>query len=84
MSSSPGARARLQRKPSAVPALTQKKCKNCTWIVANTFREPKARSTAVPKLGFFMYPTAENASGRLDSYAPDDFRYQISAREIKA
>ena len=36
------------------------------------------------RLGFFMYPTAESAAGRLDSYAPDDFRYQLSAREIKA
>ena len=31
-----------------------------------------------------MYPTAENAAGRFDSYAPDDFKYQITAKEIKA
>jgi hypothetical protein len=30
-----------------------------------------------------MYPTAENNEGRFDSYAPDDFKYQISAKEIK-
>jgi transglutaminase-like putative cysteine protease len=36
------------------------------------------------KLGFFMYPQAENAGGRLDPYSPDDFRYQISAKEISA
>ena len=29
-----------------------------------------------------MYPIAENADGRIDSYAPDDFKYQITAREI--
>jgi hypothetical protein len=34
------------------------------------------------RLGFFMYPVAENAEGRFDSYSPDDFKYQISAREI--
>lgn len=34
------------------------------------------------KLGFFMYPVAENAGVRLDSYAPDDFRYRITARKI--
>ena len=34
--------------------------------------------------GFFMYPIAENAAGRFDSYAPDDFKYQITATEIKA
>jgi hypothetical protein len=26
---------------------------------------------------------AETAEGRLDSYAPDTFKYQITAREIK-
>ena len=31
-----------------------------------------------------MYPVAENALGRIDSYAPDDFKYQITAKEIKA
>ena len=36
-----------------------------------------------PKLGFLMYPIAESASDRSDSYAPDGFGYQISAREIK-
>jgi hypothetical protein len=36
------------------------------------------------KLGFFMYPTAENAGGRLDSYDPDPFKYQITATEIKS
>jgi hypothetical protein len=34
------------------------------------------------RLGFFMYPVAENGEGRFDSYAPDDFKYHITAREI--
>lgn len=54
------------------------------WMAYNTahdLRLPGARGEA---LGFFMYPMAENAQGRLDPYAPDDFKYQISAREIKA
>ena len=29
-------------------------------------------------------PVAETAAGRLDSYAPDDFKYQISAKELAA
>ena len=29
-----------------------------------------------------MYPVAEDRQGRFDSYAPDDFRYRISAREL--
>jgi len=34
------------------------------------------------KLGFFMYPVAETAAGRLDSYTPALFSYRISAREV--
>jgi len=37
----------------------------------------------IDRIGFFMYPTAENNEGRFDSYAPDDFKYQITAKEIK-
>ena len=54
------------------------------WMAYNT-----AHDIALPKskgevLGFFMYPVGENADGRFDSYAPDDFKYQITAKEIKA
>jgi len=33
-------------------------------------------------LPFLMYPQGRNASGRYDEYAPDQFKYAISAREI--
>jgi hypothetical protein len=29
-----------------------------------------------------MYPQAETASGRLDCLDPDNFKYEITAREI--
>jgi hypothetical protein len=29
-----------------------------------------------------MYPVAEDAKGAFDSYAPEDFKYTISSREI--
>lgn len=54
------------------------------WMAYNTAHDvvlPHAKGEA---LGFFMYPTAENASGRFDPYAPDDFKYQITAREVTA
>ena len=35
-------------------------------------------------LHFLMYPVAEDQQGRFDSYAPDDFKYQITAKELKA
>jgi transglutaminase-like putative cysteine protease len=54
------------------------------WIGYNTAHDVVLPKSQRAKLGFFMYPVAENASGRLDSYAPDDFKYQISAKEIKA
>ncbi|MDD5336004.1 MAG: transglutaminase domain-containing protein [Rhodoferax sp.] len=54
------------------------------WMAFNTAHDVKLPHAKSPRLGFLMYPTAENAAGRLDSYAPDDFKYQISAREIRA
>jgi len=51
------------------------------WNMAHDIALPQSKG---PRLGFFMYPVAENDGGRFDSYAPDDFRYAISAREITA
>lgn len=36
------------------------------------------------KLGFLIYPQAQAARGRLDLLDPDNLRYRISVREIKA
>jgi hypothetical protein len=54
------------------------------WMAYNTAHDVSLPQAKGPKLGFFMYPTAEDANGRLDSYAPDDFKYQISAKAIQA
>ena len=54
------------------------------WMAYNVAHDVTLPHSKGPKLGFFMYPAGENAGGRFDSYAPDDFKYQISAREIKA
>jgi transglutaminase-like putative cysteine protease len=54
------------------------------WMAFNTAHDvtlPKARGEA---LGFFMYPVGENAKERFDSLSPDDFKYQITAKEITA
>ena len=51
------------------------------WNMAHDLKLPDAQG---PELGFFMYPAAETGGQRLDSYVPDDFKYQITAREIKA
>ncbi|TXT39953.1 MAG: transglutaminase domain-containing protein [Comamonadaceae bacterium] len=54
------------------------------WMAYNTAHDVKLPHASGPALGFLMYPVAENAAGRLNSYAPDDFKYQISARETTA
>ena len=54
------------------------------WMAYNTAHDIALPKSSGEKLGFFMYPMAENAGGRLDPYAPDDFKYQITAKEIKA
>ncbi|MFM2066736.1 MAG: hypothetical protein RLZZ584_1645 [Pseudomonadota bacterium] len=39
-------------------------------------------SAAKGTLPFLMYPNGENATGRFDELAPDNFRYTIAAREL--
>jgi len=51
------------------------------WNTAHDLRLPGAKEGM---LNFLMYPVAETDEGRVDSYAPDAFRYTITAREIKA
>ena len=54
------------------------------WIAYNTAHDLALPGTKPPKLGFLMYPQAEIGRERLDSLDPDNFRYTITAREIKA
>jgi hypothetical protein len=53
------------------------------WLAWNTAHDVALPNSKGPKLGFFMYPAAETEEERLDSYSPDAFKYQITAREIK-
>ena len=54
------------------------------WLAFNRAHDVALPGATGGKLGFFMYPTAEDAKGRFDSLAPDDFKYTITGREIKA
>ncbi|QJW84178.1 transglutaminase domain-containing protein [Ramlibacter terrae] len=54
------------------------------WVAYNTAHDVQLPGSKLGKLGFLMYPIAEDKQGRFDSYAPDDFKYTISARELKA
>jgi hypothetical protein len=52
------------------------------WIAFNFAHDVSLPGASSPTLPFFMYPQAETAGGRVDGLAPEQFRYEISAREI--
>jgi transglutaminase-like putative cysteine protease len=54
------------------------------WLAYNVAHDVALPGSKGPKLGFFMYPQSESAAGRVDPLAPDDFKYTITAREVKA
>jgi transglutaminase-like putative cysteine protease len=55
------------------------------WIAYNTGHDVRLPgSTMKGTLPFLMYPQGENASGRFDELAPDNFRYTITSRELTA
>lgn len=55
------------------------------WMAYNTGSDIRLPGgSGKQSLPFLMYPQGENASGRYDELAPDNFRYNITAREIKA
>jgi transglutaminase-like putative cysteine protease len=54
------------------------------WVAFNHAHDVQLPGSRGHKLGFLMYPMAERDGVRLDSYAPDIFRYRISAREVTA
>jgi transglutaminase-like putative cysteine protease len=54
------------------------------WLAYNEAHDIKLPGSSGPAIGFLMYPQAENGKERLDSLDPDNFKYTITAREIKA
>ena len=54
------------------------------WLAYNEAHDLKLPGSSGPAVGFLMYPQAENGKERLDSLDPDNFKYTITAREIKA
>ncbi len=53
------------------------------WLGYNVAHDVSLPGSKGPKVGFFMYPEGENASGRFDPLDPDSFKYTINARELK-
>jgi transglutaminase-like putative cysteine protease len=54
------------------------------WVAYNEAHDIKLPGANGPAVPFFMYPQAEIGRERLDSLDPDNFKYTITAREIKA
>lgn len=52
------------------------------WLAYNYAHDLTLPGSTRGKVAFFMYPQSETAEGRLDSLDPDNFRYQITAKEI--
>ena len=53
------------------------------WLAYNEAQDVSLPGSNGPKVNFFMYPQAETGNERLDSLDPDNFKYTITARELK-
>jgi len=54
------------------------------WVGWNTAHDLALPGAKEGLANFLMYPVAETAEGRVDSYTPAEFKYQISAVEVTA
>jgi len=54
------------------------------WLAFNNGHDIALPNAAGRKVAFLMYPQAETGGVQLDSLDPDNFKYEIKAREIKA
>jgi transglutaminase-like putative cysteine protease len=52
------------------------------WMAYNFAHDVALPGSNGAPVGFLMYPQAETAEGRLDSLDPDNFKYEITSREI--
>ena len=52
------------------------------WMAYNFAHDVALSGSRGGPIGFLMYPQAETEEGRLDPLDPDNFKYEIEAREI--
>ena len=52
------------------------------WIAYNSAHDVALPGSSGAPVGFLMYPQAETADGRLDFLDPENFRYEITAKEV--
>jgi transglutaminase-like putative cysteine protease len=54
------------------------------WLAYNTAHDLQLPGSTGGRIPFLMYPQAETSEGRLDCLDPEQFKYQITARELRA
>ncbi len=52
------------------------------WMAYNFAHDVTLPGSTGAPIGFLMYPQAETKSGRLDSLDPNNFKYEITSKEI--
>jgi transglutaminase-like putative cysteine protease len=52
------------------------------WVAFNYAHDVKLPQSAHGPVAFLMYPQAETGGARLDSLAPDKFRYKMTSQEL--
>jgi transglutaminase-like putative cysteine protease len=54
------------------------------WMAYNFAHDVRLPGSSSAPLGFLMYPQAETGDGRIDSLDPDNFKYEITSKEIQS
>jgi transglutaminase-like putative cysteine protease len=52
------------------------------WMAYNYAHDVELPGSANKPVVYFMYPQAETAEGRIDPFDPDNFKYEITVKEI--
>jgi transglutaminase-like putative cysteine protease len=52
------------------------------WMAYNYAHDVELPGSAGKPLVYFMYPQAETSEGRVDPFDPDNFKYEITVKEI--
>jgi len=52
------------------------------WMAYNYAHDVALPGSAGKPVVYFMYPQAETAEGRVDPFDPDNFKYEITAKQV--
>jgi transglutaminase-like putative cysteine protease len=53
------------------------------WLAYSYAHDVALPGSTGPKIPYFMYPNGETSQGRLDPLDPENFKYTLTARELK-